>query len=125
MRIGVGLGVVDSLSFKSVSLTAAAAIPLVATISTAPDWVVAALGMVILISEGVEQTVKDREIAVAHETSAAVLARHCRKYRVAAEPYEDDSTRFRILVANVEQEMERYESAYLTTTKTDGPTEAT
>jgi hypothetical protein len=113
------------LVFKSISLTSAAAIPVVATIATAPDWVVAALGMVILISEGLEQLLKNREIALAHKASAAALARHCRKYRVAAEPYEDDSTRFRILVANVEQEMERYESAYLTTAKADGPAAAT
>jgi Protein of unknown function (DUF4231) len=110
--------------FKTISLSAAAAVPVVVAIGDIiPDWVAAALGMVVVISEGLQQLLRDREIAQAHDDAVTALDTEDRHYTLRIEPYTEAATRFGLLKGNVEQAIARYQAAVRSTSgEQKGPT---
>jgi hypothetical protein len=99
------------LWLQVISLAAAAAIP-VGAAGGAPQVVAAVLAFVTVVTQGLQQLLRDHEKAVAHERTAAAVGRELRRYHQRVEPYDDDARALDLLKRNLEEALATYELAY-------------
>jgi hypothetical protein len=106
--------------FKSITLLAAASVPILAAFGVGRGFLALAGGVAVL-SEGLQQILRAQEQALLSMTTADALAAELRSFLVGAPPYDRGSSDFPTFAARIEETRGRAGRARLVTVKTTEP----
>jgi hypothetical protein len=101
---------------RSVVIVSAALVPVLATATTVPRWVLAVFGALAAVTEGIQEVYQYRASALNAMRTANALERVLNKYMTAVTPYEGSGSQsFSVFVRDIEAIRNDADKAFLQT----------
>jgi Protein of unknown function (DUF4231) len=106
---------------RVVAILAAASVPVLATISTVPRWVLGLFGAIAAITEGIQGLFQFRRSALNAMKKCNELERVLNQYLTAIGPYRESATAFATFASHVEMIRKAADEAFLQTWQVTTP----